>query len=199
MVDDCSAVILAGGAGRRMGMDKADLMLNGETLLHRAIRRLQPHFSTLLISVRHPRPSVTLPQLCDPSSMAGPMAGIIAALRMAKTRWLFAVACDMPFVSENLIRALATYRRNQPAVVAEVGGVLQPLFGFYAADALPLMERNIAAGKGSLQYLLREQNITTINEAECRRHDPELLSFMDLDTIEDTRHAERRLRQQEVS
>jgi len=167
-----------------MGGDKATTMLAGASLLQRVVDEVAPLFPALLIGVRKPRPELPWPQLCDADGVAGPMAALLTALRAIKTRWLFVVGCDMPLIAPALIRSLAALRNGQEAVVPMVAGRMQPLLAFYAARSLPAVEQAATGGDYSLQALLRHLQTTVVDEAACRRHDPELRSFMDLDTPE---------------
>ncbi|MDX8414041.1 MAG: molybdenum cofactor guanylyltransferase [Mariprofundales bacterium] len=185
MIADCTALILAGGRSRRMGQNKATTLLAGKTLLDRVVREVQPLFSELLISVCSANPQLPYLQVIDQVESQGPMVGVMTALRQISTRWLFVIACDMPFVSATLIRAMADQRQQQEAVAAEVEGRMQPLLAFYATPSLLRMEAQMRSGNRSLQSLLQQADSTIISEVECRRSDPELRSFMDIDTPED--------------
>ncbi len=177
-----------------MGRDKAAIPLAGVPMLDRTIAILRPLFSELFISVRHQRNNTALPQLRDPEGAVGPIAGIIAALRVIKQRWLFVAPCDAPLLTPALIRGMASRRHRQDAVIAEISGLPQPLIAFYAADCLPRMETQAAAGRFSLQQLLRQLEVTVVDETTCRSYDPDLLSFADVDTPEAAARAEHKLR-----
>jgi len=200
MIDHCTALILAGGNSRRMGKDKAITILADDTLLNRAICQVQPHFSKLIVSVRQHREQLLLPQICDQkdpcnqNNAQGPIIGVSTALQHVATPWLFVIACDMPFVSEKLMHAMARQRNGQEAIVATTAGRLQPLLALYAKSCLPRMRQHITSGNRSLQALLQQANTTIIREAECRQYDPDLLSFMDMDTPEDITRAAKILR-----
>ena len=55
MIEDCTAIIMAGGQSQRMGSDKATLVLGERTLLQRVSAVLQPLFPKVLVSVRQHR------------------------------------------------------------------------------------------------------------------------------------------------
>ncbi|GAV21141.1 molybdopterin-guanine dinucleotide biosynthesis protein A [Mariprofundus micogutta] len=193
-IDDCTAVILAGGESRRMGEDKAAILLAGEPLLNRAIQSVQPLFEHLLISVREPREHLFFPQLCDRGEGGGPMMGISTALERVNTPWVFVLACDMPFISAEMICAMSERLAEQQVVVAVVDGVVQPLAAFYAKSSLPLMSKQIASGDRSLQRLIKQTDATFIDWEDLRPFDSERLSFMDLDSKQDVAKAEGILR-----
>ena len=130
MIADCTAVILAGGESKRMGQDKARLVLDGQTLLQHVIATMQQVFPHVILSVSEPRPEIELLQVCDDPSVHGPLAGVLAALDHVTTQWAFIIACDMPFVQPSLIVLLSQYRQTCQAVVPVVHGHPQPLAAF---------------------------------------------------------------------
>lgn len=190
MIANCTAVILAGGESRRMGQDKASVQLANSTLLNRAIRAMQQHFDKLIISVREPRDHLLFPQLCDQGKDRGAIMGIVTALERVDTPWIFVIACDMPFVSDKIVLAMAGKRAGKDAIIPHIDGTLQPLIAFYSETCLPLIQSQIERGERSLKTLISMVDATIISEDECREYDPKLLSFVDLDTREDVVRAE---------
>jgi len=190
MIDDCTAVILAGGESRRMGQDKAALKLANDSLLNRAIHNMQPLFKQVVISVRESRESLLFPQLCDSGDARGPMMGIATALERVDTPWVFAIACDMPFIAADMIVSMAKQRGERDAVVALADGHLQPLAAFYSQSCLEPMQAQIASGQRSLKMLIENMNAAIVEEQALRQWDSGLLSFMDLDTRADVEKAE---------
>lgn len=185
MISDCTALILAGGDSRRMGQDKAQLVLDGATLLQRVTATMQVLFPQVVVSVQQPRAEVALPQVRDVQPKGGPLAGLAAGLAEVDTPWLFAVACDMPFITPAVIKGLAVYRGEHQAVVPVVGGHPQPLAAFYAASALETMRASLASGDRSVRGVLRRLDVRYVDEATMRAFDPQLHSFFDLDTPQD--------------
>jgi molybdopterin-guanine dinucleotide biosynthesis protein A len=98
-------VVLAGGASRRMGRDKAALAVDGETLAARAARRLLGVCPRVAIADGGRGLVPGLPSLPD-APAAGPAAGILGAARAWPGHPLLVLACDLPGVSEALLREL---------------------------------------------------------------------------------------------
>ena len=194
MISDCLAVVMAGGDSRRMGRDKASLMLGEQTLLQRVAATLQTVFSQVVVSVRTPRADIALPQIGDAHADVGPLAGLCAGLEYATQNgwpWIFAAATDMPFLRPALIEQLATRRSGVDAVVPLVDGHPQPLAAFYSVNALPAIHALLAGdGKRSLRAVLERLQVAYVHEADLIAADPGLDSFVDLDTPEDLGSAE---------
>ncbi len=186
MINECTAIIMAGGQSQRMGCDKAMLVVGEDTLLQRVVSVVQPMFSRLMVSVRQHRSDIDLPQVCDVFPDSGPLAGICAGLEQSGTPWIFAVATDMPFLQPVLIDFLARQRASHQAVVPVVGGHVQPLAAFYSVSALPVMQKILmGSGRRSIRSALEQLNVLYIAESELLAADPDLRSFVDLDTPQD--------------
>jgi molybdenum cofactor guanylyltransferase len=191
MIENCTAVIMAGGDSRRMGQDKANLVLGERTLLQNVAATLQPLFAEVIVSVRRHRFEIDLPQVSDDPAHRGPLAGLAAALKRATTPWIFIVACDMPFITPAVIEYLAQRRSEYQAVVPVVGGHPQPLAAFYARSCLDEVKACLhGKGKHSFRTLLNTMRVCYVSEAQMQAVDPQLRSFFDLDTPQDYRAAQ---------
>lgn len=186
MITDCTAVILTGGDSRRMGQDKASLLLGERSLLQHVITIVQPLFHEVIISVRQPRAEITLPQVCDDPAHRGPLAGLAAGLQRAKTPWVFVLACDMPFIEPTVVERLARFRDGHQAIVPMVQGYPQPLAAFYAVSCAGLALGCLNGdGKHSLRELLDKLQVRYVSEDELQIRGSQSRSFVDLDTPEE--------------
>ena len=194
MIENCTAIIMAGGDSQRMGTDKASLLLDGQTLLQSVTATMRQLFPQVIISVRQPRTGIELPQVCDEQPDGGPLAGLVASLGKIETPWAFMVACDMPFVVPEVVELLAKYRLQHQAVVPVVHGHPQPLAAFYAASCLGPLRASLAVQQKSLRNVLKQLDVRYVDEAEMLEADPLLRSFFDLDTPQDVAAARNEVR-----
>jgi molybdenum cofactor guanylyltransferase len=192
VIEDCTAIILAGGDSQRMGRDKASLPLGEQTLLQHVIATMQKTFPHVIVSVRQPRPEINLPQVCDAQAEEGmpmgngPLAGVAAGLGHIGTTWAFVIACDMPFMDAALVELLGRYRAGCQAVVPVVQGHRQTLAAFYARDCLDTIQSHLAdGGKNSLRAVLEKLQVRYVDEAELLKAGSGSRSFFDLDTPQD--------------
>ena len=132
-------VILAGGAGRRMGgTDKSALPLGAQPLLARVIDRLDPQVERLAISANGDASrfaSYRLPVLPDTLPL-GPLSGVLAALDWAAPQGATAVvsvAVDTPFFPGDLVPQLllAAEGSSSGAALAWSGGRTHPTFALW--------------------------------------------------------------------
>ena len=137
---DVTGVILAGGKSRRMGTDKAQLELSGQSLFERSLQLLQGFFETIIIAGDRPdlaRPGV--PAIADlyPGSALG---GLHTGLKTATTDWICVAPCDMPYPDAQIVTALLQNRAGVEAVVPRTASGYEPVFALYHKNCLPQME-----------------------------------------------------------
>jgi molybdopterin-guanine dinucleotide biosynthesis protein A len=180
------AFILAGGASRRMGADKSQLRLDGQTLTQRIAQVLLKVASTVAIVGR----SVTDSQLRtieDVYPQWGALGGVHAALSACSTDWALVVACDMPFVSEELFLRLVSVRVDFEGVApVQPDGRPQPLCALYRIKpCLAIAEKLIQSGERKPVTLLQSVRTRWVDFAELSDL-PGAASFFDnMNTPED--------------
>lgn len=135
---------------------------------------------TVLVGACTEYSELGLPSIEDQPPGIGPLGGLVSLLRRSLDGFAVALACDMPFVSDAIVRSLLD--APAAAVVApRCGGKWQPLCARYAAaEVLPLAEQCVARGEHSLQRLLTMACATPLPlpEGRCRE-------LRDWDTPED--------------
>jgi molybdenum cofactor guanylyltransferase len=149
-------VIMAGGAGSRIGGDKAGRLLAGRPLLSYVVDQARRYSDEVALAVKSAEqaPGHGLPVLTD-GPEPGPMAAIASAFRFAASRGLTAVLtlpCDTPFLPADLAERLAA--TGAAAAVPASGGRLHPSCALWRADSAVLW-RYIEAGNSSLVGLAR--------------------------------------------
>src|SRR5262245_2403583 len=109
---DVEAFILVGGQSRRMGRDKAQLVLGGKTLIARIADELSGlATSVTLVGARENYHN--LKNVPDIHERWGALGGIHAALKTARTDWVLLVACDLPFVTRGLFERLMSFPSDE--------------------------------------------------------------------------------------
>jgi molybdopterin-guanine dinucleotide biosynthesis protein A len=128
--------ILVGGASSRMGTDKASLLLDGRTFVHRiAEELLAVTDSVTLIGKDSGELQLNLPSFPDAYPKWGALGGVHAALFASRSPWSMIVACDLPFVTAGLFTRLAGLRGDFEAVAPiQKDGRPQPLAALYRND-----------------------------------------------------------------
>ena len=155
-MEPIEAFILAGGASRRMGTDKAQLLLNGKTFTQHIAEALRSIASTITVVGRQLDDS-GLRSIPDVYPAWGALGGVHAALSGCETEWAIVVACDMPFVSNDLFTRLGSLRGGFEAVAPlQPDGRPQPICGFYrVTPCLAAAEKLIQDGERKPVTLLQ--------------------------------------------
>jgi molybdopterin-guanine dinucleotide biosynthesis protein A len=97
------------------------------------------------------------------------------------------VAVDMPLVQARLVSFLLSQAMGDALVVPIVEGVPQVLFALYPRSVLPLIEECLRQGRRDPRSLLEGAPVRYIEEEELRRVDPELRSFVNVNTPDELR------------
>ena len=192
MAPAVSGIVLAGGAGRRIGADKAVLEFGGRTLLEITVERLLEITDDVVVACGRGRragwPELSVPLVVDGVDNRGPLAGLAAGLNAISHEAAVVVACDMPFLNPALLKHIADRLDTHDALVPEVGGREHPLHGAYSKRCLPAVEVLLARG-GSMRDLLDAVGTSVMPEDEVRAIDPEALSCFNINHAEDLERA----------
>jgi molybdopterin-guanine dinucleotide biosynthesis protein A len=179
-----AAAVLAGGASRRMGRDKATLAVGGVELaslaLAAAARVADP--VVLVAPEGHPARRVAAPAVADPG--LGPLAALAAALDALEAEHVLVLAADHPGLRVPLLARLVALAGEADAVACRRGPRLEPLVAVYRrAPALAAARSRLAGPPGghSLLGLLDGLRTLVVEEPDWRRIDPDGRSFADLD------------------
>jgi molybdenum cofactor guanylyltransferase len=181
-------VVLAGGASRRLGKDKALLAADGESLAARAVRKLRG-FADVAVADGGRGLVPGVPSLPDGPGR-GPAAGVLGAAAAYPERALVVLACDLPEVPEIILTALVIVGRGAEVdwAVPRWGGRLEPLCAIYQPAALAALARRVAEGRFALHELADEPGlrIAYLEEADIAGFggDPARV-FLNLNTPED--------------
>lgn len=190
----CGALVLSGGRGSRMGgVEKALLLLDGETILHRLERELAP-FPEKLLSTNDPdlARGTSFQPVADRQRDRGPLEGIAAALTVAKSPALLVLPCDMPGYTAALGEWLLSQgQEGWPAWVCKAEDGLHPLCGVYTRAALPAMDRCLKEGIFQVRRVLALMGGHTLDTAGSP-FPPEV--FANINTPEDLERASADLR-----
>ena len=161
-----AGVVLAGGLSSRMGRDKALLRVYGldnPDLLARTHTLLAALLPQCWVSCRPGLPRSGYECIFDEKNDCGPVAGVVAALRIAQAQGFSAVlvlSCDMPFMDPPTLRKLLAARDAAPAdtlatlYIDAVSGRPEALSAVYETAALPWFEDSLAFHGGRLNRVV---------------------------------------------
>lgn len=183
-----SGIVLAGGESKRLGRDKALLDFGGRTLLEMTVERLREITSDIVVAcgagVRPGWPKVQARMAPDRVRGLGPLAGLEAGLRAVTNEAAVVVACDMPFLSPELLRYLAALVDGHDAAVPVIDGRRHALHAAYSRTCLPYIEE-LLRRRGRMRDLLAVVDTRLVFEPEVRAIDPRGLSCFNLNSAQD--------------
>lgn len=175
-----------------MGRDKALLPLDGEPLIRRTARLLEPMFERVVVvsNSEEVAQAARIARLTDAQRDKGPLAGIEAAL-LHFDEPTFIVACDLPFLNADFIRfQLAKWRDELDALVPQSAHGVEPLHAIWSPSCLPAIQQALRAERPpSLRRVLGELRVEAISSDEVRRFDSTFGLFENWNSPDDVRLA----------
>ena len=201
--DDLACVVQAGGLSSRMGFDKATAPFLGEPLVRRVLGRIAPVAGELLVTSVRPQELSFLEgkAICDLDvhvhhdlpGTPGAMRGIASSLAAATAPLVAIVACDMPFVSPDLIAVLAEklVRDGLDACVPRTSRGLEPLCAVWRHDrCLPVARELLEEDRQRIRFLIDRVDTGFLEEDEILAVTGSLACFENVNTPEEFARAE---------
>lgn len=183
--DEIAGLLLTGGASRRMGADKASLVVHGEPLARRIAGLLTFMCRGPLIEVGPGRSG--FPAVTEDPPGSGPLAAVAAgAGELGRLGWsgsALVLSCDLPLLSAPALALLARWP-GEDAVVPQVGGRRQPLCARWSPADLTAAVTLAASGQRSLHGLPGAGGVVVLTEADWSGV-ADARSFSDADTPEE--------------
>ncbi|MGN0262410.1 MAG: molybdopterin-guanine dinucleotide biosynthesis protein B [Eggerthellaceae bacterium] len=192
-----SVAIQAGGESRRMGQSKALVDFLGRPLIMRVIERVAPVADEIVITTNegerlsflydsYPHLDIRLvPDECD---ARGALPGLLTAFRAARFPLVAVVACDMAFVSADLIaREYGMLRDSRDDVCIPCDGdAIEPFHALYRRETcLTVCERAVSQGRMRPRSLLDGLQVATIDRAPFVAANPRTHCFVNANTPEE--------------
>ena len=198
---ELTGFVLAGGASRRMGSPKHELLFGGETLLARTLRRIRRVARSVLVLGPPERVSaLAMPfevqALPDELAGRGPLGAIYTGLCHTRTEFNLFLSCDLPFIEPRFLRYLTGTAQDTQADVTLARTPhdgYQPLAAIYRRRSLPAIRRSLAQGQNKIRMFLRWVDVQVVEWPNLERAGFRKSIFDNLNTREDYAHALRKL------
>lgn len=195
-----SAVVLAGGKGRRMGtVEKALLEFEGKTIIECLLESLFRVVDEVIISFRDKKQEEKFRPVLEKFSAreirfcfdtledAGPLEGIRAGLLESRGEYSFVCAGDMPFVNSNVVDLLFEKASGHDAALPKrEDGKFEPLHAVYSKKMISEIEKVFKNGRRSvLTPVFEMKDVVFVEVSEIREIDPELRTLANINTVGD--------------
>ena len=182
-----TGVILAGGKNRRIGTNKAFLVVNGTRIIDRTVGILKSIFAEVIIVSNDPLAyldqNVTI--VTDILPDKGALGGLYTGLFYACHDRAFVCACDMPFINGKFIEYLISQVGSYDIVTPDAGDGLQPMHAVYDKKCLPTIKNLLDQGKLKITDVYKSVKTLTIRGDIISSFDPEKKMFLNVNTFED--------------
>jgi len=188
----------------RLGKNKALEIIGHKSLLQRMVLRLSCFGSDIIIVTADEQ---ALFQSVDYSKLKvvtdiypnkGSLGGIYSGLVASKSCYNLVVACDMPFLSQDLLRYMIQLAGGFEVVVPRLGNMVEPLCAVYSKGCLAQIERLLSEDNFRVSALFDLVSVKYVEAEEIDHFDPEHLSFFNVNTEADLKKA-RKLAGGEIS
>jgi molybdopterin-guanine dinucleotide biosynthesis protein A len=183
-VMQATLLVLAGGESRRMGRPKAWLEVGEKSLVRWVVDGLSPAFSDVVVAFAEPEQIEELIPyriVFDRKASAGPLAGLEAGLTAARNEITFAIACDMPYVTQAVAQIAVAAVRGSDAAIPRIEGRPEPVCGAYRRTALPAITAALNAGMYKASDLVDQLDVTWLEGLDAHL-------FRSLNTPDDYEH-----------
>ncbi len=191
-----SALILVGGRSRRMGFrEKALLPIGDKTILEYVMDTLDGVMDEIIISVRDTQQQELLKDytqgydvVLDKYRDVGPLSGILEGLRAANGEYVFVAACDMPFINNDVVELLFKRAEGHDAAIPVWENEnLEPMHAVYRTRPMAVETKKaiLRNEKFVLAPVFKMQDIVFVNMDEIRELDPDLRTFVNINTSDD--------------
>lgn len=154
----CTAALLMGGRSRRMGYDKAGILVNGVPLWRRQLDILmETGAAEIVVSGSEDRRGMTgdFPLLVDEGAGEGPLRALATILRHTRHDGAIVLGVDLPEMEPAFLRQIAGLGASRgTAVVPQAQDRLQPLAAYYPRSLLPLIDGQISRDELALHRLV---------------------------------------------
>lgn len=189
MVNRISGVILAGGSNKRFGgINKANVVIDGKTIISRIISTISDLFVEIIIVTNKPeefQEYIKYKIVKDQFLKAGPLGGIHAALKTSSEDAIFVFAGDMPFLNKEIISDQINEfnKKEHDVFIPKVDKFIEPLHAIYRKSALNHLERFLLEGKSrAVRDFLSEVNVGYLQMTKNEKTD---IAFVNINSPSD--------------
>ena len=149
-----TGIVLCGGKSCRFGTDKGLCTLAGKLMISYPLDAMERLCDEIIISSNDGRyERLGYKVVPDEVKNTGPIGGIYTALKHSVNTDNLIVSCDMPFVTERLLRYIFENKNGALVAAAYSGNYIEPLCSYFHKDSLAVIERMIKAGDYKLTRL----------------------------------------------
>lgn len=191
-----SVAIVAGGRSSRMGRDKSFVLLRGKPMIEHVVARVSALSAESMLLIAN-RPDdyayLGLPTYPDVFPDKGSLGGIFSAVHYSPSEHTLVVGCDMPYLSDALLRYMASLLGERAApydvIVPVHDNHPQGLHAIYRKTCLAPIRADLEADRLKVIGFFGAVSVRYIQPAEYRDLDLAGRSFQNINTPEELERA----------
>jgi len=169
-----TAVILAGGKGRRMdGKDKGLVELANRPLIEYVIDGIKPQVETIILNANRNQEKYShygYPVISDElNDFQGPLAGFFSALKNTSTSHIVTLPCDGPLLPGDLVERLLFALNDKKAdiAVAHDGERMQPVYSLIPTTLISSLSSFLNAGERKIDLWYKQHRVALADFSDC--------------------------------
>lgn len=169
-----TAVILAGGKGRRMdGKDKGLVELANRPLIEYVIDAIKSQVETIILNANRNQGQYSqygYPVISDALlDYQGPLAGFISALKSSTTSHIVTLPCDGPFLPKDLVERLVLALADSEAeiAVAHDGDRMQPVYSLIPTTLINSLSSFLDTGERKIDLWYKQHRVALPDFSDC--------------------------------
>jgi len=187
-----SCIVLAGGRSERMGKDKRSLELGGKLFLEKVLETAHSFSDEVILSVGSNDQIADMELDVDKIAIdevpdSGPLAGILAALKLCKYEYTAVAPCDSPLLRAEVIKFMSDKAQGYDAVVPQNKERIEPLHAVYkVAPMLSACQETFKEDRRDVRSAVKRlANVMYVPVEEFKTVDQTLLSFFNVNYPQD--------------
>ncbi|MFC1978685.1 molybdenum cofactor guanylyltransferase [Chloroflexota bacterium] len=189
MNENITAIVLAGGQGKRLGQAKATLKLGDRTIIEDVVDEMADIADEVIVvtsqSQNHLPHNLNAQVFTDIHPGKSALGGVYTGLMKSSNYYNLVVACDMPFLNLNLLKHMILLTSGVDIVTIKLGRNVEPLHAVYSKGCIEHIEGMFEKDDLQVSHLLDAVKVRYINEDELDEYDPRHLSFFNINNKTD--------------
>jgi len=193
--ENVTAIVLAGGKGKRLGQAKAMLKLGDEVLIDSVIDKVITLASDVIVVTSDSQNDLPYDLKTEVFTDIYPgksaLGGVYTGLVKSNSYYNLVVACDMPFLNLDLLEYMISLSSGADMVTIKVGHNVEPLHAVYSKRCIEHIEDMFERNDLQVSHLLDAVKVRYIEEDELDKYDPHHLSFFNINNKTDFERAKK--------
>lgn len=159
---DIEGVILTGGKSERMGLNKANILIDGVFLSEKIADELSRAVKKITVLGREPIQGYEF--LLDKDEFSGPLSAL--ANFSPAEKHVFVASCDLPFFDSSIVSFFKENIDNYDAVIPKCQDKLQPLCALYHAHSWEILKKLNSQSESRIMSWVKQLKVREVTETE---------------------------------